>query len=161
MKNEFLAEGKGLKQAFAPVDLNTAPVAGARIGLKDGDRLAIVINLGTSTAAELRVSLQQHNAASAGVSKDLEIQNPYFHKAGAATKFTKVDPTAPAATFDLDSVFNADGGVVVFEVLAEDLDVNGDFSHVSVNIADSAAAKLGAAVYVLEPSYKPAYVTDL
>ena len=161
MKNEFLAEGKGLKQAFAPVDLNTAAVAGARVGLKDGDRLAIVINLGTSTAAQLRVSLEQHNAASAGTSKALEIQNPYFHKAGAATVFTKVDPSAPASTFDLDAVFAADGGVAVFEVLAEDLDVNGGFSHVSVNIADSTAAKLGAAVYVLEPSYKPAYSVAL
>jgi hypothetical protein len=161
MKNEFFAESKGLKQAILPVDLNTAVNNGARISLKDGDRLAIVIQLGASLASDVVVSLQQHNAATAGTSKDLEIDNPFFQKAGAATSFTKVQPTAKAASFTLTPTFSTDSGVVVFEVLAEDLDVNGNFNHVSVHIADSNAAKLGSAVYVVEPSYKPAYLNAL
>lgn len=160
MKNEFFAESKGLKQAILPVDLDTAQ-NGARISLKDGDRLAIVLQLGASLASTIVVSLQQHNAATGGTSKALEIDNPYYHKAGVNTSFTKVEPVALASSFTLTPVFATASGVVVFEVLAEDLDVNGGFSHVSVNVADTTTAKIGAAVYVLEPSYKPAFLNAL
>ena len=154
---QFLMEKSNIKQAFAPVDLNTAAITGARVSLVEAKRVAIAISLGSSTAAEVRVTLRQHNAASGGTSKNLEIANRYFHKAGAATVFTEVEPSSAAALYDLDAIFAADGGIVVFEVLAEDLDVNGDFSHISVDIADSAAAKIGAGLYILQSDIKPAY----
>jgi hypothetical protein len=161
MKNEFLAEGKALKVGVSPVDLNVAAVTGARIGMKKGDRLAIILQVGASTGAEVRVTLRQHTAQVGGTSADLAVDNPYFHKVGAATSFTKVKPTSPAALYNLDSILASNAGVVVFEVLAEDLDVNANFSHVSVDIADSTAAKLGCVLYVLEPNEKPAHLIEL
>ncbi len=151
-------EKSNLKQAFAPVDLNTAAITGARVSLKEAKRVAIALSLGSSTAAEVRVTLRQHDAASGGTSKNLEIANRYFHKAGAATVFTEVEPSVAAALYNLDAIFAANGGIVVFEVLAEDLDVNGGFDHISVDIADAGAAKIGAGIYVLHNlDIKPGY----
>lgn len=158
MDNHFLLEEYNAKQAFLPVDLNTAAVSGARISLAKHLRVAVVLNLGTSTAALLQVTLKQHNAASAGTTKDLVVANPYFYKAGAATTFTKVEPSSAVALYDLSSVFAADSGLLVFEVLAEDLDVQGGFSFFSVEVADSTAAKLGSGVYIARDSrFEPGY----
>jgi hypothetical protein len=147
--NQFLMEEKQLKAAFAPVDMNTAAITGARINLGKGDKVAIVVSMGTSTAATAEFTLKQHTAASGGTTANLSVANPYYHKAGAATVFTKVLPSSAAAAYDLSSLFAADGGVVVFEVLGEDLNVDGGFAYVSVDVTDSAAAKLGSGMYVL------------
>ncbi len=154
----LLMEKQTMKAAFAPVDLNTAAITGARIGLQKGDRVAIVIHMGTSIAATAEFTLRQHNAASAGTSKNLVVDNPYYHKAGVATQFTKVQPGAATAVYDVSSLFNADGGLVVFEVLSEQLDTNGGYGWISVDVTDSAAAKLGSGIYILsDMRHAPAY----
>lgn len=161
MKEAFLAEKIGLKQAFGPADADTAQT-GARIGLAKGFRVAIVISMGTSTAAAVIASLKQHNAASGGTSKALSVANPYYVKAGAATAFTKVEPSSASDSVDVSATFAADGGLLVLEVLAEDLDVNNNFSHVSVDLADSTAAKIVSGVYHLhEMKNLPAYLETL
>lgn len=161
MKNAYLAEDKGLKAAGVPADLNTAGLTGARISLAKSQRMAVVVHMGGSTAATASFTLRQHDAASGGNSKDLEVSNPYYVKASADTKFTKVDPASAAATYDLSATFAGDSGVVVFEVLESQLDVSGGFDHFSINIADPAAAKIFSAVYVAEMSTLPAYEQDL
>ncbi len=156
--NKYLMEQQNIKVAFAPVDLNTAAVTGARVGMAKADRVAVAIQMGTSTAAVVDISFQQHTAASGGTSKALSIVNAYYHKAGVATSFTKVQPSAAASSFDISSVFAADGGVVVFEILGDQLDVDGGFAFISVDVADSTAAKLGAGMYILhDVRYAPAY----
>lgn len=160
MDNKFLLEEYTLKQAFLPVDLDAAGATGARISLAKGKRVAIILTLGDSVGASAIFTLKQHNAAVGGTTKDLSVANIYFKKAGTATSFTKVEPTVAAAAYDLSADFAAQEGMVVFEVLAEDLDVNGGFSHVSVDVADSGAvvSKLAAGIYVLrDMSYAPAY----
>jgi hypothetical protein len=154
---KFLAEDKALKIVAGPVDLNTAAVTGARVNMKDQKRCAFVVQMGTSTAATVQFTLRQHNAATSGTSKDLSVENVYYRKSGAATTFTKVEPTVAAATYDLSTTFAADGGIVVFEVLEEDLDANGGFAWVSLDIADSGAAKLGTVLAVCDGGYQPAY----
>jgi hypothetical protein len=154
---QFLLEALTLKSA-EPVDMNTAAITGHRTKLAKGDRLAIIVNMGDSTAAVADFSLVQSNAASAGTSKALSVDNPYFKKVGAATSFTKVEPTAAASNYVLSTDFAADPGMVVFEVLGEDLDVNNGFAWVSLDIADSTAAKLVSVVHVLHAvREKPAY----
>ena len=156
--NALLLENKNLKVAFAPVDLNTAAITGARIGLQKGGRVAAIISMGTSTAATVQVTLRQHNAASSGTSKNLVVDNPWFHKAGAATSFSKVVPSSAAALVDASTQFASDGGLLVVEILAEQLDVDGGFAWFSIDVADGAAAKLGAGVYVLsDVRHLPAY----
>lgn len=158
----FLAEHKGIK-AELPVDLNSAALTGARISMKKSHRCAIIVNMGDSTAAVTTFSLQQHNAASGGTSKALAISNPYFHKAGAATSFTKVDATVTdgvpvaASSYDVAALFADAEGILVFEVLQEDLDVNNGFTHISINALDSTAAKLASIVYILNSEVKAAY----
>lgn len=161
MNNAYLGENKGLKIGVLPADLNTSGATGERVFLKEGKRLAIVVQMGDSTGATAEFTLRQHDAATSGNSKDLSIDNPYFHKAGAATSFTKVEPSAAAATYDLSSIFAAEEGIVVFEVVEDQLDVENGFGYVSVNITDPAAAKVMGVLYVMEMENKPAYSIDL
>jgi hypothetical protein len=155
--NHYLAEGKALKIGVLPVDANTAAITGERISLKEMDRVAIVVQMGDSTGATVDFTLRQHDAASAGNSKDLEVANAYYHKAGAATSFTKVEPTVASAGYDLSAIFGANEGIVVFEVSEAQLDVENGFSHVSIDIADSAAAKLVSVIYVGQAQKLPAF----
>jgi len=115
----FLMEKANMKQVVLPVDLNTAAVTGARVSMKGCKRVAFLVDMGDSTGATVQCTLRQHDAASAGSSKDLSVANPYFKKAGTATKFTKVEPTVAAAMFDISADFAAQEGLAVFEVLEE------------------------------------------
>lgn len=153
----FLMEKANLKASSGPVDLAGAQT-GARISMKDYKRVAFIVHLGSSAATTPTFNLKQHNAASGGTTKVLSVANPYYHKAGAATSFTKVEPSSAADSYVLTSLFATAAGVVVFEVLAEDLDVNGGFGWVSLDIPAAGAAKLGAVMAVChEPGSKPAY----
>lgn len=158
----FLMEKANMKQVVLPVDLNTAAVTGARVSMKGCKRVAFLVDMGDSTGATVQCTLRQHDAATAGNSKDLSVANPYYKKAGTATKFTKVEPTAAAAMFDISADFAAQEGLAVFEVLEEDLDVNNGFAWVSMDIADSGAAKLASVLAVLVgPDLLPAYSQDI
>ncbi len=155
---KFFLEGNNMAISTIPVDLNDGANAGARISLKPGQRCAFLIAVGDSTAATFTVSMEQHDAANSGNSKVLNISNSYFYKNDGATVFTKVTPASPAATVSLATPFAGNAGVAVFEVLASDLDVSGDFAWVSLNIADVTAAKLGAVIAVVGPCHlQPAY----
>jgi hypothetical protein len=125
-------------------------------------RLAIVVNMGDSVGAVVDFTLKQHDAAVGGNSKVLAIENPYFKKVGAATSFTKVELQAAASNFVLSADFAAQEGMVVFEVLAENLDVENDYSHVSIEALDSTAAKLISVLHIVDqPKLVPAYSTAL
>lgn len=143
----YISEKMTFKQVAAPADLNGAAVTGARIKVEKGFRVAVVCNFGDSTAAATDFTMQQHDAASGGNSKVLATSNPYFHKVAAATSFTKVD--VDNASNIVPTVLAGDEGILVFEILAEDLDRDNDYSYFSLNVADSTAAKVMGAVYVL------------
>lgn len=156
--NQFLMEKCNLKVASLPVDMNTVAITGARVNVAKGDRVAFIQVMGTSTAAVVEFTLRQHNAASSGTSKDLSVDNPYYVKAAAATSFTKVQPGSATALYALSTTFAADSGIVVFEILGDQLDVDGGFSYVSVDVADSTAAKLLSSLYLMHDCrFNPAY----
>jgi hypothetical protein len=161
--NKELLFDKNIKLAHEPVDMNTAAITGARIAMgKITGRVAIVCVMGDSTGATVQFTLKQHNASTGGTSKVLAVDNNYFKKVGAATYFTKVEPTAEASLYDLSADFAAEPGVVVFEVLPEQLDTNGGFNHLSVDVADSGAAKLLSTIYVVDESaFAPGYAEAL
>lgn len=157
----LLSEKNSFKQVAAPADLNGAAVTGARVRLDKAFKVAIVCSFGDSVAAVTSLALQQHDAAAAGNSKALEIKNHYFHKVAAAAKFTKVELSAAASTI-APVVFAADEGILVVEILAEDLDRDNGFDHVSVNVADSTAAKIMSAVYEVHDLREgPAYEVEI
>ena len=162
MMNKYLAELCNFKQAFNPVDLDAAAATGARVALKAGQKLSVIIQMGDSTAAVVTPSFQQHDAASGGNSKALSIANNYYKKAGSDTSFTKVEVDTAASSFALAADFASQEGIVIFEINTEDLDVNNGFNHVSVNLADTTAAKIGAALYVVSDlRNQPGYSQDI
>lgn len=156
--NKFFMEEYALKTVVAPVDLNTAAVTGARVSMKNARRISIICVLaaGSSTTTH-QFTLRQHDAASSGNSKDLEVANPYYHKIGAATVFTKVDPTVAAALYNLHGILADSAAIVVFEVLAENLDVANGYAWVSLDTADSGGAQIASVVAKVEHNFVPAY----
>jgi hypothetical protein len=156
----FLAEKKGLKQVVL-ASVTGTPVVGARVPMKDLKRVAFVVQVAAAASAVLSATLQQHNAASAGTSKDLSVANNYYHKVDAATSFTKVVPVAAAATYNLFTIADVDVATFVFEVLQEDLDVNGNFNFVSLNVTGDATARVVGVLAVGDAEYCPAYALSL
>lgn len=151
--NKQLMFEYNMKLAHDPVDMNTAAITGARISMAAGSRLAIVCQMGDSVAALVQFTLKQHTLAAGGTTKNLSVDNVYYKKVGAATTFTKVEPTVAAALYDLSADFAAEPGIVVFEVLADQLDTNGGFDFVSVDVADSGAAKILSTMYVVQEAH--------
>lgn len=159
--NQFLGESQGVKAAILPVDANTAAITGERISVAKGESVSIIVQMGDSTGAVVDFTLKQHDAASAGNSQNLSIANKYYKKAGAATVFTQVEPSVAAANYVLSSDFAAQEGIVIFEVNSDQLDTNNGYSYVSIDMADSTAAKIVSATYIVngcrnEPAYNVA-----
>lgn len=157
---QYFAEGNAVKVLNGPADLDT-PVVGARISMKDAKRVAFIVSMGTSTAAVVVAALKQHNAATGGTTKALAVSNPYFHKIAAAASFTKVEPTVAADTYTLSTTFASAAGVVIFEVLEEDLDTNGGFTHISLDMSDTTAAKIGSVLGIIRGVPGPAYAVEV
>ena len=157
MKNKFLLEQLVAKTITAPVDLNTAANTGARVDMKGVKRVTFIAILaaGSSTTAHT-FTLKQHTVASSGTPANLSVDNPYYHKIGAATSFTKVDPQgSAAAAYDLHSLLADSAAIVVFEVLAEQLTEG--YRWVSLDTTDSGGAQLGCVIALADADFNPAY----
>ena len=159
MKEALLLEQMIAKSSTDPVDLDAGANTGARFDMQKFDRVTFFILAAAGTAPTNHVvSFQKHDAAVAGNSAALEIESPYFHKVGAATEFTKVVPSAPASSFDIDALVGDSKFIAVFEVLAEELDADSAYRWVSLNIADVGGAQLGAVLAIgHNAKEKPAY----
>lgn len=155
MKNSFLAENMVPKVLIDPVDWNTAAVVGGRIDMKDLEKvtLLIVLNSATSRTA-VTVDLDQHTVASAGTPAALSVANKYYHKVGAATVFTKVEPSVAADTYDFTALVGDSKAVIVMEVQSADL--TDGYRWLSINSADSGAAGIGSVVAIGHAKLKPA-----
>ncbi len=158
----FLLEKHNVALALVPVDLNDGANTGIRIGMAGKKRITFIVAMGDSTAAVTNFTLNQHDAVSSGNSKALSVLNPYFTKVGYAPEsFTKVTPTVAASNY-IPTAFAGDPGLIVFEVLAEDLDVENNYAWVSLSCIDATAAKLGAVIAIASGNdYTPCYGTDL
>lgn len=160
--NGFKLEFENLKTAFGPVSAATL-VTGSRVSMEDAESLAIIVQVDATTGADLKLELKQHNASTAGTTKDLAIKNPYFIKAGAATKFTKTEiaEDTPLSTIELTALDGV-AGLAVIEVLGADLDKNGGFKYVSANVPVAGVAKIVNGVYELYNTRQaPCYELDI
>ena len=142
-----------------PADLNAAAVTGKRIKMDVATRLAIIAQFGDSTGAVVQLNLKQHDAESAGNTKALSTKLPWFVKTGSDTEFTKKNAAnASISQLDASTELAADEGTVIGEIVAEELDHENGYEWVSVDVADSTAAKIMSAEYVLhEVKKQPAY----
>lgn len=156
---KFLAEEKVLKTVVTPQS-NTGALTGARVKAVNAKRIAFVVDVGagTSTTAHQFV-LKQHDAESAGNSYDLVVENPYYHKVGAATNFTKVEVNVGMATFDTHAVLAQNAGTVVIEVLSEQ--IRPDCKWVSLNLAAAGGTQVAHVLAVVEHSFAPAYIQEV
>jgi hypothetical protein len=151
------------KQVIPAGSLHGGNMTGARIDMKNVRRVTFLIALEAgSTTTTHTFSLVQSNAASSGTSKALSVANPYYYKIGAATKFTKVDPTAvggagPLDTYDLHALLGDSVALVAFEVNAEDLDRANNFEWVELDMLDTGAAQVGAVIGFAIHDFAPAY----
>lgn len=158
----FLLEKMNVKKFADPVDGSTANVVGGRVDMSKQTRVCFLLLVGAG-AGTVVLNLKQHNAASAGTTKALSVANLYYHKVAAATSFTKVEPTVASDIVDVSAAFAANSGLLAVEVLQEDLDVNGGFTHFSVELVDTGAvAKLVSGLYLChDVKAMPAYATAL
>lgn len=159
MREAFFMEENTVKVGSGPIDLDAGANTGARVDMALFDRVAFLVILaaGTTPSAHLH-TLRQHDAASAGNSKDLSVMNPYYYKLNASTSYTKVEPTVAAAAYDLDTLVGDNKYVVVFEVLAEQLDLANSYRWVSLDTTDVGGAQLGTVVAIpRNAKEKPAY----
>lgn len=154
MKNALFAEEKLVDaQALTNISAQTTNF----VDLKKGHRVAFVIALAASaTAATVEFKLQQR--VGTGAAKDLAINKPYYVKVAGATSFTKYELPLEetVVNYEIPALATA-AGVVIVEVLAEDLDVNGDYDQVGIVFETSTNAKAATIVTVVEPKELPAY----
>lgn len=156
---KFLSEDKTIVSVVAPQSVATAKT-GARVSMVNAKRVTFIVDVGAGTSTtDHDFVLQQHDAASVGNSHDLAVAHPYYHKVGAATKFTKVDVESALASYDLHSLLSNSASLVVFEVLAEDL--RSDCKWVSLNVGATGGTQIGSVVGLVDHSFKPAYEQEV
>lgn len=142
---------------IAPADIDGG-ITGARVGMANATRItALVLLAGGTSVTGNTVALLQHDAATSGNSKAVEVTNTYYHKINTATEFTAVPVTVAEDTFDVHSLVGDNVAVLAFEVLAEDLDRDNNFDWFSVDLGDPGVARIGGVVYLVDGAYKPAY----
>ena len=156
MKECLLLEKMIPKQIVVPVDLNTAANTGLRFDMQKFKRVTFLVNLAAGTTTTTHTfSLKQHTVSSAGTPAVLAVANPYFHKIGAATEFTKVEVETEADSYDLHALLGNAVALVAFEVLAEDLTQG--YRYVSLDIADTGGAQIGSCIALGHNGDLPAY----
>lgn len=116
-------------------------ITGDWVSLKDKDRAYLCLSKPAGTAGDdLSIKLNQATDNSGSGSKALNFTK-IWHKIGtmnAVTQWTHVELTTATDDLALDSVNGADletdesAAVVLVEVMADSLDVDGGFDHVQV-----------------------------
>lgn len=137
--------------AIVPIDLATGANTGHRLHLKNYGGVAIVGYLNNGTAAEAATfDVQEHTAATGGTSRDLDVVTTYYTKSEAALDgdeaWVKVTQSAGSevTNADWDDALEV---LVVIQVDASQL--SDDCEWISVNVADTGTAQVGAALYVM------------
>lgn len=135
-----------------PLDLQTAR-SGDYVSLKNAKGVTVVFFKGAGTAADDPVLTFRQATAVAGTAvKDLAVITQHWQKQGtlnAVTGWTRVTQSAAAAV-TLDGTSAESEGIYVFEIEADQLDVDGGFDCLVLNIADTGTnAQLGCVLYLL------------
>ncbi|MBX9392274.1 hypothetical protein K4749_01335 [Streptomyces sp. TRM72054] len=165
---EALGRLFNIASVVAPVDLAGGAQTGARVRLNACSGVAFVYFADAGTAGEdVDLDVQEHNAASAGTSQDLDVVTRWFSKRETTLdndeQWTKHTQTA-ASEVDLGDDEGEAQVIAVVEVSSKDL--TDGYEWVSVNTTDSGATagKLGcvlAITYDLTDQRSPELLADL
>lgn len=150
IRGQFL-ENANIVSAFVPVNMAGAANNGDWVNLSKFGRLVAVLFKGAGTAGEDPIfTLRQATDAAGSGAKALNFTE-VWEKVGAQTgiaNFTRVQQTA-ASTYVNAASAEAEG-VFAVEIRAEDLDVEGGFTHVQLQVPDvGAGAQNGCGFYVM------------
>ena len=129
-----IVESMGIESSSVPIDTGGVAQTGQRLNLKYYGKISFIITQGAWAAGTAAVTLQQHDAVSAGNSKALPFQKYWQKSATSPGVFTENPVTNN--TFDLPGSANT---LTVVEVDAEDLDNDNDFTYVSLNTGSPGA----------------------
>lgn len=139
-------------------DLAAGANTGKRVHMRNYDTLAVVFKKNAASAGTdtITLTLQEHNAASAGTSQNLAAITDWYYKSTAAAlagteAWTEVTQAAAAtlALADAGPIKAANQAIVWFEI--ESGALSAGFEWLSVNIADpgSGGTILGSVDYLM------------
>lgn len=137
-------------------DIAAGANTGHRVHMRNYETCAVVFHKGVASAGTdtVIITLQEHNAATAGTSQNLAVITDWYMKSEASLDGdeTWTETTqAAGATLTLSNAVlpAANQGIVVFEVEAASLSAG--FEWISVNIADpgSGGTIPGTVLYVM------------
>lgn len=165
---EALGRLFNIASVIAPVDLASGAATGNRVHLKDCSGVAFVYVADAGTAGEdVDLDVQEHNAASAGTSQDLDVVTRWYSKREATLDNDEtwtLHTQEAGSEVDLGADEGENQVLAVVEVSAKSL--SDGFEWVSVNTTDSGATagKLGAVLaitYDLTAQRAPEALADL
>lgn len=139
--------------AFTPVDFNTSDAAtGHRVHMRYAQTVAFVLYKGAGTAgADPVVTVQEHNAATSGISQTLSVVDEFYKKEEATLDGDEVwvrTAQAKAGTANMGDTSAEQEGIYVIEIEADSLSAG--FEWVSCNIAATVAnAQLVSGLYIV------------
>lgn len=152
----YLAEKMGIKKGLLG-DI-TGGAETARMKMDKCFRATMVINM-ASAGADLNLQLKQHDALVAGNSKNLAITTRAFVKLEGESVFTEKQIVDGAL---VDASLNGSAGLVVVEVLAEELDVDANFAYISALFTQGAVARVVSVEYICHAMKNlPAHAVEL
>ena len=146
--NMRITEFSQIQTVIQPVNLATGANAGDWINAANYMRTALVVVAAVGTAgSDLTVNLMQAKDNTGTDAKALDFTRIDIKQGvslAAVGEFTRVDQAAS------NSYVNTDNGeselVYVLDVQAADLDIDNDFTHLTVDIPAVGAAKIGSVV---------------
>ena len=137
-----------LLHVIAPVDMDAGAKTGARIHMKNYGAIVFCLYCGAGTANDdWQVDLQEHNAATAGTSQDLDVLTEYHHKQETTVDgdeaWAKV--TQAAASEVTGNATSAETEQLVAFMTVNASQLSDGFEWISMNTPDfgAAGAKLG------------------
>lgn len=152
--NQHFLEKVQIAQGFLPVAMNSGANAGDWVSLKGYNRCAIVFFKAAGTAGDdpTITVLQATNVAGSGTTKAVNFTRVDKKQAAsnllAVGEFTTVTQAAGNTFTHADLAEQA--AIVVIDIMAEDLDVDGGYTCIQASVADVGTnAQLGCLLYFL------------
>lgn len=148
--NLRLTDFANIASVIKPVNLATGANNGDWINLANFQRVAIILFFEAGTAAnDATLTAQQAQDNSGTGAKALTFTRLDVKQGSDLEAIGQFTETTQSASETYTSATNGEEeGIYVLDFAAEDLDIDNDFDHVRINVAQVGAAKVGAALAI-------------
>lgn len=136
--------------AWAPVDLNTAGATGLRISMEDCGGIDLILFYGKGTANDDPIpSIQEHTAYTGGDSANLVVIDTIYRKTEDALDNDEIwVKTEQTAAYIMTAIPTDAEKQQIYVIHVPAAALSAGYTHISVDEADPAAAKLAAGLYL-------------